>query len=434
MGVNVTVGGRACAARVHTRASGPPQTSRAWTTSARRRVKPRVAVASSGLGHVARGIESWAEDTARSLRREECHVTLFRAFGASTEPGEVTLRCLRRGEPRTGKLVRLLRRGGWRFRLQSTYGVEQASFALALWSRVCLSYDVVHVQDPMIAYWMQRLRRCGLSRPRVILANGTQEGPDFLGLFDFVQHLSPPLSESPGGRERSRARSEFVIPNPVDVDRFSPRSGAARRSALGIGPGEVLVMCAAALNEESKRVATLIREFAAFCGTRQERLRLLVAGATEPGSESIVELGKTLLGDRVRFLTDVPRDEMAGIYAAADLFAMPSLFEAFGTALLEAMACGLPVVCHNSMPMSWVAGGAADPCDISGPDGLARQWSALLDPKVRAHRGAFARRRAVEHFSTTVVVRQILDMYGAVCSAGRPRAGQSAGGAVPSAD
>ena len=54
----------------------------------------------------------------------------------------------------------------------NNYDVEQALFALALWPKIRTRYDILHVQDPTLALILDRLYRLGLSRPRVILANG----------------------------------------------------------------------------------------------------------------------------------------------------------------------------------------------------------------------------------------------------------------------
>src|SRR5258708_7530379 len=82
----------------------------------------RVAVASSGLGHIPRGIETWAADTARALRRAGRDVTLFQGAGSVTEGGQRVLPCARRFEPATQRWVRGLRRlGGWRYGFGSGY-------------------------------------------------------------------------------------------------------------------------------------------------------------------------------------------------------------------------------------------------------------------------------------------------------------------------
>ena len=66
-------------------------------------------------------------------------------------------------------------------------------------------------------------------------------------------------------------------------------------------------------------------------------------------------------------LGDVPAADMPALYALADLFVYPSLYEGFGLPVLEAMACGCPVVCANLTSLPEVVGEAAvqvDPRDV----------------------------------------------------------------------
>jgi glycosyltransferase involved in cell wall biosynthesis len=82
--------------------------------------------------------------------------------------------------------------------------------------------------------------------------------------------------------------------------------------------------------------------------------------------------------DFVRLLDYVPDDDLAGLYSGARAFVFPSLYEGFGFPVLEAMACGTPVVCANTSSLPEVAGDAAlliDPLDTAA---LARGIAWLL--------------------------------------------------------
>jgi len=97
-------------------------------------------------------------------------------------------------------------------------------------------------------------------------------------------------------------------------------------------------------------------------------LRLVIVGKKgwlyEGFFRRLRELG---LEDRVIFTGYVPDEDLPAIYSAADLFVFPSLYEGFGLPVLEAMACGTPVVCSNTSSLPEVAGDAAllvDPADV----------------------------------------------------------------------
>lgn len=96
-------------------------------------------------------------------------------------------------------------------------------------------------------------------------------------------------------------------------------------------------------------------------------LQLLLAGP--PGWLSAPVLAKAREhADAVRVLEYVPDEDLAGLYSGARAFIFPSLYEGFGFPVLEAMACGAPVICSNSSSLPELAGEAAllvDPLDTS---------------------------------------------------------------------
>jgi glycosyltransferase involved in cell wall biosynthesis len=74
------------------------------------------------------------------------------------------------------------------------------------------------------------------------------------------------------------------------------------------------------------------------------------------------------LSEHVKFLGYVPDEDMPALYSGASVFAFPSLYEGFGLPVLEAMACGAPVVTSQGSATQEVAGDAAllvDPRDTS---------------------------------------------------------------------
>ncbi|MGB0563242.1 MAG: glycosyltransferase family 4 protein, partial [Spirulinaceae cyanobacterium] len=105
----------------------------------------------------------------------------------------------------------------------------------------------------------------------------------------------------------------------------------------------------------------LRRLIAAFAQLKEKTLRLKIAGAADGKNtpllrQQVQELG---LGDRVEFLAYVPYADLPTLINQAIALVFPSLWEGFGLPVLEAMACGTPVITSNLSSLPEVAGEAA---------------------------------------------------------------------------
>jgi glycosyltransferase involved in cell wall biosynthesis len=403
-------------------ASADPALDQSPAVAPSPKANPRIAIASSGLGYIHRGIESWAEDLAYALHRTGAGVTLFQGGDGPIQPWRRTLPCLRRVETRNTRLLSLTRHlGGWHYGLGSPYEIEQTTFAFALWRATRVSFDILHMQDPRLAYWMDRLNRLGLSRPRVILGHGTEEPDEFLHKLSCVQHLTPGYRDD-YEPHRPSTQLSFGIPNFIDIDRFRPPVDAATRTAaraaFNLPPGALIILCVAALKKHHKRCDYLIQEFAQFRAQLPAELAskvtLVIAGGREAETPELIAMGKSILQDSLLILESVDRDRLATLYQSADIFALASIHEMMPIALLEALASGLPATCNDTPTLRWMVGPAGHPEDIANPGGLVRQWSRLLDPGVRLDLSRNARAYVEATFSESKVLEQINAMYRAV--------------------
>jgi 1,2-diacylglycerol 3-alpha-glucosyltransferase len=368
----------------------------------------RIAVACSGLGHIQRGIESWAADLAHGLNKAGVDVSLF---GGAPAEGVIGIPCLKRTGDANQFLTRTFRHiGGWRYGAGSPYDIEQTSFSAALWPRIRRDFDILHVQDPMIAKLFERAHRLGFGGPRVIYANGTGEDGTVMRRFRNVQLLTGQACDEWRG-QAPPGQSVFMIPNFVDTATFRPGDQQSARALFNLPRDKVIVLCCAAIRRFHKRIDHLLTEFATIA---RGDVMLVIAGGREADTDQIIAEGTALLGDRVRFLPDVPRANMPELYRAADLFALASLYEMFGIVLIEAMASGLPVACHDTPGFRAIVGAAGIYTDASEQGGLAAGITTLLDPAVRSASAARARIQAEQRFSETAVIPEMVAMYRSV--------------------
>jgi len=130
-----------------------------------------------------------------------------------------------------------------------------------------------------------------------------------------------------------------VVYNRPDLNRFAPPAPEKRaelRAAYGLADPDVLV-CTAGTNFALKGVGTLVRALSLL----PQNFHLAIAGKRNP--EAWLALAAKLgVEQRVRFHGKV--DDMPAFYGAADVFALPTYYDACSNAVLEALACGLPSI------------------------------------------------------------------------------------------
>ncbi len=124
-----------------------------------------------------------------------------------------------------------------------------------------------------------------------------------------------------------------------------------------------------------KNLLGLLQAVALVRGAGAEDVDLVQVGAA-PGDAERALVAQLGLEGAVHWLRTVPAEDLPALYNLADCFVFPSLYEGFGLPVLEAMACGTPVVCSNLASLPEVAGDAALLVDPREPAALAR---AILD-------------------------------------------------------
>jgi glycosyltransferase involved in cell wall biosynthesis len=137
--------------------------------------------------------------------------------------------------------------------------------------------------------------------------------------------------------------------------------------------------------EPRKNLPILVRAFARVARAGLPHA-LVLAGARGWMAAEIFSTIKELdLVSRVHFPGYVPQQDLASLYSAASLFVYPSLYEGFGLPVLEALACGVPVITSNVSSMPQVAGDAGILVEPSDVDALADAMKRVLtDQGLRA--------------------------------------------------
>ena len=122
-----------------------------------------------------------------------------------------------------------------------------------------------------------------------------------------------------------------------------------------------------------KNLATLVEAWKILRDRVRDDCQLVVAGArgwkNTQLDETIRRLGLT--GGEIRFLGIVPEEDLPVLYSGSSVFVFPSLYEGFGLPLVEAMACGVPVIASNTSSVPEVVGDAALLVSPTEPEAFA---------------------------------------------------------------
>ena len=157
-----------------------------------------------------------------------------------------------------------------------------------------------------------------------------------------------------------------------------------------------------------KNFGLLLEAYAAWTGRTDVDLVVVSDSPWTPDEQ--LRLVKLDLESRVQLLTDIDDEQLRNLYSQAAAFVYPSLYEGFGIPLLEAMACGCPVIASDIPSSREVAGDAASYFD----PGSAEDLKAVIDQVVRAGRDPARRAAGIERaalFSWNETARQTLAVY-----------------------
>jgi len=204
------------------------------------------------------------------------------------------------------------------------------------------------------------------------------------------------------------ARKIHMLPPGVHVPTSLPGRDEAR-ARLGLAADAFVVGCVARL-EPHKGVGDLI-EAAARVPDPKSRLRVVVAG-DGPERATLENLGAALLGSRALLLGRVP--DIGDVYAAADVFALPSHMEGFGLVYIEAAFHGIPSIGTNAggVPDAILDGETGLLVPPGDPDALAAAIARLRDdPALRRRLGEAAHTRAYAEFTEERMAERYANVF-----------------------
>ncbi len=252
--------------------------------------------------------------------------------------------------------------------------------------------------------WVRAMVPAYCRRASALLANSAVTAED------FVRLLGVPASKIRVTHLAADARFR-PVDDRADLERVRRRYGLPDRFVLTV-----------AKHDPRKNLPALIGAFARVRAAVPARL--VVVGLDVERYRDELGLRGTPLDAAVRFLGWVDQEDLPALYSAADLFVLPSVYEAFGIPVCEAMACGVPVVVSRTGALPEVAGDAAAYVEPEDPRGMAETLTRLWnDAGARAAMQARARARAAA-FSWHRCAAETLAVLESLAPVRRSRASQ----------
>ena len=210
---------------------------------------------------------------------------------------------------------------------------------------------------------------------------------------DIAEQMKVPLSRM------------TVVPVGVDHTVFRPRPDRPR------APGRIMVTSSS--DVPMKGLVPLLEAVAKLRTERQ--VELVVIGRPTEGGRVARTIERLGLGDVVRCESGISDDELAGLYAEAQVAVVPSLYEGFSLPAIEAMACGVPLVATTGGALPEVVGTDGDTGILVPPDdpeALAAGIRRIMDDEALAARlGEGGRARVLGRFTWEATARGTAEQY-----------------------
>jgi glycosyltransferase involved in cell wall biosynthesis len=166
-----------------------------------------------------------------------------------------------------------------------------------------------------------------------------------------------------------------------------------------------------------KDYITLLKAWKVVVKSIDHCVKLLIVGPISDSQyyEELVPMLLTLqIRESVSFVTRIHPSEMPALYQKASVLVMPSYVETFGLPMLEAMACGIPVIASDIPVAREVCGEAAYYYRLGDPDDLAEKLLSVLRDSSKRFRLIEAGMERAQHFSWDKVAIELLQLLKSV--------------------
>jgi glycosyltransferase involved in cell wall biosynthesis len=245
---------------------------------------------------------------------------------------------------------------------------------------------------PALRRWLEQVVPRSLARADHVLADSESTCQDLIDIFGFA----PEKITVVGAGVEPRFQP---VTEPGLLDRLKARYRLPERFILGLGT-----------LEPRKNFEGLIRAYSQ--SPVRESHHLVIAGGKGWLYDGIFATAQASpVASRIHLIGFVADDDLPALYSLADIFAYPSHYEGFGIPVIEAMACGTPVVCANNSSLPEVAGQAALQVTATDLPALAEALDRLATDQALRQQAIQEGFRQARQFEWPAAARRLLAVY-----------------------
>ncbi|MBU2037143.1 glycosyltransferase family 4 protein [Patescibacteria group bacterium] len=248
--------------------------------------------------------------------------------------------------------------------------------------------------------------------PKHIASRAQWLGPYYKKMFmqaDYIQAISNFLAN--WAKNMGVKCPIEVVPNGVDIDKFQEtrNNNQKLKEELNIKPEEKVIITVSRLVKKNG-VEDLIQAMSFL----PENTKLLIVGDGEKRAHLSFVIGNLSLGKRIFLLGSVSPGSVADYLSISDLFVRPSLSEGLGSAFLEAMAAGVPIIGTRvgGIPDFLADGETGLFCEVSNPKNIAEKIELLLNDDNLRQKLIFNGKKLVEEkYNWNIIAKQIKAIF-----------------------
>ena len=356
--------------------------------------KIKVAFILSGLGHISRGAETTFTEVIKRLA-QKLDITVFGGGGDFHIDGVKYIK------------VPIIKRKYFekfpnikRFHLKHSHDWEGVIFSIMLVSMLLgRKFDIFSTHSFPFELLPLKVYKKFRGNTKIVFTCGGGTAFTHSRFFE----ADKVIAQNPEYYKLfSKKFSTAFIPCGVDIDTFKPREVSRKEFNL---LGNKFIIFSSSAFDPIKRLDFLIKAVSKI------KNAYLVFSSTGVQEEYLKKIGKELMGDNIKFIGVVNKDELVKYYSLADVFCLPSKIEPFGMVLIDAMACQTPVVTNNTETQKWIVRDGGSCVDVGDVNTLIKALEKYKDKKLAKETGIKGRKNVIKRFSYDTAAEKYYEVF-----------------------